>query len=359
MKKLLLIFSLLVCTTTIYAQLSWQGGLTPEETDSAVLLFDKTGTALETYSGTIYAHTGVTIDDATPWQNVIGNWGDNTAQPALELVSGNIYKLALTPSIKDYYGYSGSGSITSINIVLRSADASQQTDNLEISIGAFQVSLSSPTQNSTTILSSGGSLNISATNTGGNANYVLKANGITIDTQNNISSYTFTHTNITENQNYTLEVSLSGYGTKTKSFEVLIDPVTVSSIMPASYQDGITYLSETEAVLVLYAPGKSFVYVAGSFNDWQPTSAYAMKRDPSRNSKFWITLTGLTPGQIETYQYWAVDQTPLTNSPELVKTADPYSTLCSKHYDDPGISDYLILTFLFIPILETNLKSLY
>ena len=273
MKKILLLITLLVFSANSYAQLSWQGGSTPEETNSATLLFDKTGTSLDSYSGTIYAHTGLTIDDNTPWQNVIGNWGDNGTQPVLQLVSGNIYKLDLTPSIKEYYAYTGSGAITSINIVLRSADASQQTSDLEISIGAFQVTLTNPAVNSTSILNSGSNLNISASNTGGNANYVLTANGSVLNTQNNISSYTFTHTNITQNQNYQLAVTLPGTGVKTKNFDVLIDPVSTSSIMPVSYQDGITYLSDTEAVLVLYAPGKDFVYVAGSFNNWRPTTA--------------------------------------------------------------------------------------
>jgi hypothetical protein len=73
MKKILLLLIFIVFSKNIYAQLSWQGGTTPEETNSATLLFDKTGTGLESYSGTIYAHTGVTIDDNSQWQNVVGN----------------------------------------------------------------------------------------------------------------------------------------------------------------------------------------------------------------------------------------------------------------------------------------------
>lgn len=325
MKTIIQLIILLIFSTNIYAQLSWQGGVTPEETDTAVLLFDKTSTGLASYSGTIYAHTGVTIDASTPWQNVIGTWGNNSVQPALQLVSGNIYKLDLTPTIKQFYSYVGTGTITSINIVLRSADASQQTSDLEITVGAFQVSLTSPAQNSTTILSSGGNLSITASNTGGNANYVLKANGTPINTQNNISSYSYTHTNITSNRNYELDVTLNG-NTITKKFSVLIDPGNLDAIMPANYPDGITYLSDTEAILVLYATGKDFVYVAGSFNNWQPDINYAMKRDFTRNNKRWLILTGLTPGQIETYQYWVVDKTPLPGSATVVKVADPFST---------------------------------
>ena len=99
-----------------FSQVSWQGGSNPDATASATILFDKTGTGLAAYSGTIYAHTGVTVN-GTPWQNVKGSWGNNTTQPALTLVSGNIYKLDLTPTILAYYGVS-SGTITKVNIVL-------------------------------------------------------------------------------------------------------------------------------------------------------------------------------------------------------------------------------------------------
>ncbi len=361
MKKLLLIISLALFSIPSNAQISWQGGSIPEETNSATILFDKTGTGLESYSGIIYAHTGVTIDDNTAWQNVIGTWGNNSAQPALQLVSGNIYKLDLTPSIKEFYSYTGSGAITSINIVLRSTDGSQQTIDLGLPVGVFQLILNNPTQNSTTLLNSGGSLNVSASNTGGNANYVLTANGTIINTQNNISSYTFTHSNITQYQHYELQVTLVGTGVKTKNFDVLINQTTASAIMPTSYQDGITYLSNTEAVLVLFAPSKDYIYVVGSFNNWQPNSSYVMKYDPTR-SKYWITLSGLTPGQIETYQYWVVDKTPLGSALSLVKAADPYSTLILDPYDDndipattyPNLPTYPLGQKYAVSVLQTN-----
>jgi hypothetical protein len=37
---------------------------------------------------------------------------------------------------------------------------------------------------------------------------------------------------------------------------------------------------------------KDFVYVAGSFNNWQPTAAYHEK-DPA-STKFWLELTGFS-----------------------------------------------------------------
>jgi len=263
-----------------------------------------------------------------------GTWTNSNEANRLTYNSGNdTYTLTFTPT--SFYSRTNIGRIGFL-VKAKDGTGDKKSQDVLVDVGSFRVTMGNPAQNSTTILTSGSNLSISASNIGGNANYVLKSNGSIINSQSNIASYSYTHNNITENQNYKLEVTLNG-DTITKEFSVLIDPGSNIGIMPTTYQDGITYLSNTEAVLVLYATGKDFVYLAGSFNNWQPTSAYAMKKDPTRNNKFWITLTGLTPGQIETYQYWVVDKTPLANSPALVKTADPYSTLVLSPFDDPYI----------------------
>ena len=341
MKKILLITSLFITYFSGNAQLSWQGGSNPNETDSAVLLFDATGTNLETYTGTIYAHTGVTIDDTTHWVNVIGNWGDNGAQPSLTLVSGNIYSLDLTPTIQDFYG-NPTGTITGIDIVLRKEIAtspSDQTSDLNINVGAFQVTMINPSlsSNGVILVNNGGGTQILAQNTNGPANYELFANGVSIHTQNNTTFYNgYLFSNLTENQYCDLVVTQNS-SSITKSFVILVNNTTTATI-PSNLEDGINYNSgdNTKATLVIDAPNKDFIYVTGSFNNWEPTSAYAMKKDGS-TTKFWLELTGLTPGTKYTYQYWVAEQTPLTDSQKLVKTADPYSTLVLSYYDDPGI----------------------
>ena len=333
MKKIYFIFCFI--SALGFSQVSWQGGVTPESNQSATILFDKTGTGLASYTGTIYAHTGVTLN-GTAWTNVIGSWGNNTAQPSLTLVSGNIYRLTLTPTILSYYGVT-SGSVTKINLVFRSDTGTAQTSDLELNVGAFQSALVQPTVNSTTVINSGGSLAISANNTGGNASYNLKANGVSINTVASAASYTYTHSNITTNQNYELVISLGG-ATQSKFFNVMVNPGTVTQALPSStLVDGINYNSDTsKATLVVDAPGKDFIYVAGSFNNYQPTANFAMKKDPA-SGKFWLELTGLTPGVNYNYQYWVVDMTPIAGSPALVKTADPYSTLVLSPFDDPYI----------------------
>ena len=334
MKKIIFI-TLLFCSIFASAQVSWQGGVNPEQANSGTILFNKTGTGLASYNGTIYAHIGVTLN-GSPWQNVIGTWGNNTIQPALTLVSGTTYKLDLTPSIQSFFGVS-SGSITKINVVFRNAVGNAQTSDLELNVGVFQANLVTPAANSNTIINAGNNLVINANNTNGNASYNLLANGTSINTTTG-STYSFTDTNITQNKNYELIIT-QGTVSFSRKFSVIVNPGLSFENLPTGLQEGINYnLSDpTKATLVLDAPNKDFVYVAGSFNNWQPNISYAMKKDPA-TSKFWLELTGLIPGQNETYQYWVVDQTPIANSPSLVKTADPYSTLVLSPFDDPYIS---------------------
>lgn len=334
MKKITLLLFLMIATLG-YGQLT----TTPSPaiaTGPVTLNFNKAGTPMASYTGTIYAHIGLTVNGQR-WQNVRGSWGVNTSQPALTLVSGTTYSLSLGTDLYTYFGVPTTSTITEICVVLRAATNSPQTTDTFLPVGAFQLNLTAPVANSTTIINSGSSFTVSATNTGGNANYTLTANGNAINTNAATSAYSYTHTNITENQNYTLTVT-QGTNVITRSFSVVINPGTVQQALPANVRDGINYSTDaTTATLVLNAPFKDFVYVAGSFNNWQPSSAYAMKKDPT-SGKFWLQLTGLTPGRTETFQYWVVDQTPVTNAQTLVKTADPFSTLVLSPYDDPYIT---------------------
>ncbi|KQB43484.1 Por secretion system C-terminal sorting domain-containing protein [Flavobacterium daejeonense] len=236
-----------------------------------------------------------------------------------------------------YYNATGLGKIGFL-VKAKNGTGDKKSQDILVEVGGFQLTLTAPLENSTTIISSGADFTVSASNSGGNASYVLKANGSAINSNNSTASFSYTHSAISTNQNYELQV-IQGATVITKKFAVVVNPNTISEAMPSGLEDGINYNSadNSRATLVLDAPGKDFVYVAGSFNNWQPTSNYVMKKDPV-SGKFWLEITGLTAGTNYTYQYWVVDQTPLANSPTLVKIADPYSTLVLSPYDDSGIS---------------------
>jgi 1,4-alpha-glucan branching enzyme len=308
-----------------------------EATSTGVLLnFNKTGTPLASYTGVIYAHIGVTVDGVT-WQYVKGSWGNNTTQPPLNQNGQNTYFLDFgsATNLYQYFGVPTTSSITQICVVLRNAlgTAKNSASDTFINVGAFQATLTAPVQNSTSIISSGTSLVIAANNTSGTASYNLLANGTSINTYSG-TNYSHTDANITFNKSYDLQIT-QGTTTFSKKFSVIVNPGTIAAALPVNVEDGINYNTSdpTKATLVLTAPGKDFVYVAGSFNNWQPTTPYAMKKDPT-TGKFWLELTGLTSGATNSYQYWVVDQTPTSGSPALVKTADPFSTLVLSPFDD-------------------------
>jgi 1,4-alpha-glucan branching enzyme len=290
----------------------------------------------------VYMHAGIGNDTNAFGFSVIGNWGiDNNV--GLMTNNGNgTWSITLTPSV--YFGLNATqqANATKLGMVFRNSNGSQTLKlppvcgDFIFNVGTFQVNLTAPLNNSSTIINSGGNLNITATNTGGIANYNLKANGISINTSST-SNYAFNHTNITANTNYELDVTLGG-STITRRFSVVIIPSVVSQSIPVGLENGINYNTSdnTKATLVLDAPLKDFVYVAGSFNNWNPTSSYAMKKDPT-SGKFWLELTGLVAGTNYSYQYWVVDQTPIANSPALVKVADPCSTTVLSPWDDIDI----------------------
>ena len=264
-----------------------------------------------------------------------GSWtASNEASRFTYNSATDTYTKTFTPSV--YFNRNGIGRIGFL-IKAKDGTGTKQSQDILVEVGSFQVSLTSPIENSASIIASGSNFNITATNTNGAASYSLKANGTVINTNASTASYSYAHVGITNNQTYELSVTQAGT-TIVKKFSVVVNPNTVSQAMPAGLVDGINYnpADATKATLVLDAPLKDFVYVAGSFNNWQPTSTYAMKKDPV-SGKFWLELTGLVSGANNTYQYWVVDATPLANSPSLVKTADPYSTLVLSPYDDPTI----------------------
>ena len=311
-----------------------------DEITITVTFASATCNSMGTAPNAVYMHAGIGTDANAFGYAVVGNWGVDDGIGAMQNTGPGIWSKTLRPS--EYFGLNATQitNATKLGMVFRNASGTQtlkkgpSCGDFIFNVGQFQSTLITPQLGSTTILASNSSLNIQASNTNGPANYNLKANGVSINTATGIT-YAFTHTNITANQNYELEVTQGGF-VQIKKFSVMVNPGTETVALPAGLREGINYnpTDATRATLVLDAPFKDFVYVAGSFNNWNPGSNYAMKKDPS-SSKFWLEITGLTPGAANSYQYWVVDTTPIPGSPALVKTADPYSTLVLSPFDDP------------------------
>ena len=344
MKKLYHIFFIFFLGAFAYGQVTISPN--PFEVDQQITITLDLNSSATNCNGisnpsSVYMHSGIGDADNAFGFSVIGDWGEDNGVGEMTNQGGGIYTISIVP--ETYYNLTPAQATNAIKmgIVFRNPDGTQELkadgcQDFIFDVGTFQVFLSQPAEE-TQIISSGDDVAIEATNIGGNADYSLEANGIVIDSPAATDTYSFTDTNVTENTSYKLTAELDGT-TITREFSAIVDPGTLTELMPADYKEGINYIDDNTAVLALYAPGKEFIYVAGSFNNYQPDATYAMKRDFIKNI-WWVEINGLTPGQIETYQYWVGDKTPGFDSPTLVKVADPYSTLILSSFDDPFIPE--------------------
>lgn len=290
----------------------------------------------------VYMHSGVG-DDSNPWGiSVVGNWGQDDGVGEMTNNGDGTWSISFIP--QNYYGLSTAEAslVTKMGLVFRSDDGLQELkDNgctdFFLNVGAFQVTLINPGSDGVVLVNSGNQTQIIASNTNGPANYELFVDGTSYHTATNTTFYQSSFvTNITENKACQLVIS-QGSSSVTKPFNIFVNNTTNQAI-PSGLEQGVNYNDSNPSIatLVLEAQQKDFIYVAGSFNNWTPMAQHAMKKNPD-SDLFWIELTGLTSGEIETFQYWVFDQSPISGSPKQVKTADPYSTLVLSPFDDPYI----------------------
>lgn len=250
------------------------------------------------------------------------------------------YSYFLTPTT-----FYDNTNIKTIGMLVKTQDGSEQSADFLFDVGRVIINFTNPTENFV-LVNSGSSLNVSASITfQGNVTvqgtFEIFYNDVSVDTGTcGFPTCAGVIPNITESGEVRFVGTPPGEtATGDAVFQVQVIPDVIQEALPSNLENGINYSSDdTKATLVLHAPGKDFIQVAGSFNNYNPTDADVMKRDPN-TGKFWLEITGLTPGQIETYQYWVYDSTPLAGSPILVKVADPYSTLVLNEFDDPNIPD--------------------
>ena len=342
MKKLLFILLLPVIS---FAQVSTNPS-TIEINQQITITVDINNTATDcngmSNPNKVYLHSGVGTDSDAWDTAVVGNWGLDDGVGEMTNNGDGTWSITFVP--QSYYNLTEAeaSTITKMGMVFRSEDESQELkDNgcsdFFFNVGAFQVTLINPNSSGVILVNSGSQTQIIAQNNNGIANYELFVDGVSYHTASNTTFYQSSFvTNITENKACQLVVTQGG-SSITKNFNIFVN-ATISQAIPSGLEQGINYntTDTSKATLVVEAPSKDFVYVVGSFNNWTPTAQYAMKKDPN-SDLFWLELSGLIPGQIESYQYWVFDQSTISGSPKLVKTADPYSTLVLSPYDDPYI----------------------
>lgn len=364
MKKILLtVFSVIVYAVSYAQLLTWTPNF-PTDNSSITITVDATkgNKGLQGFAGPVFLHTGVITSASTSpsdWKYVQGQWGTSNAPQATG--STNTWSFTI-PNIRAFYGVPAGEQILRISILFRNQSGSLVQRNIDgsdmyipvYSTGQFAVRFTSPAMQPMynmipePIGTSVTSLPVTAV-TSQNAAITLRFNNNQIGSATNATTASGTaNVTTTCEQAITVEAN-NGTTTLRDTINFFIPPATYpTGARPAGRKDGITFENNnTEAVFILYAPGKQRVSVIGDFNNWTQTCSGLMSRDVDGNGNFyyWARITGLTPGQQYRFQYLVDDS---------IRVADPYSELVLDPNNDRFISS---ATFPNMPAYPTGKTS--
>ncbi|WP_275870531.1 alpha-amylase family glycosyl hydrolase [Algoriphagus sp. CAU 1675] len=144
--------------------------------------------------------------------------------------------------------------------------------------------------------------------------------------------------------------ALSGSNSDSQSINIHVFDKSEVAELPIGARLGINYLSDTEVILALHAPGKKQVHVIGDFNNWQVLPDYKLNKTPD-GEVFWIKVSELQPKEEYIFQY-------LVES--LIRIGDPFSDKVSDPIHDeeiiqqgryPGLKSY--------PLGKTQFQASY
>jgi len=327
----------------------------PTVSDVITVTYDATGSELDGYTGTVYAHTGVTINDAQ-WQNVIGSWGNNSTQPALTRTGTNTYELVITPNVITFYNVSAGQTVTELNLVFRSADGSKQSRPdifVPIFASGLNVLITSHSDNDAITLNSTQTITADASPASTINIYVDNVLQTTVASATTASkSYTFS----AAGSHIIKATATLNSATVTDEVTVYVKSTTQVASIPAGMKNGINKNNDGSVTFVLTAPDKTDVFVLGEFNNWLLNEAYHMKKDTATN-QFWITISGLDPNTEYAYQYY-VDYSLKIGDPFGHKILDPSNDQYIPSVTFPNLKAYPTgLTTGIVSTFKINLPS--
>ncbi len=342
MKLLPLLLTLTFISIPIFSQVVETIPEYHSENDSITIFLDTTQPGAEelfNYSGTIYAHTGVNTNFGN-WQHVIGSWGNNQNQPALEKLGVNLYKLTVGfPGV--FYGVINPPElIYQIAAVFRSADGSKQTrpdifieiyqpgPNVSVINPEFSVDFGDP-QRSPVFVKQSSSVDVIVKSiqigTEISTLSLYVDNTLVSQTTSDSLNYIFNYNDHSPGPRDVVAVGIDTAGSSdSTSFMMFVNPPMVNAPPPAGVEPGITINDPTKVTLLLFAPFKDFVYLIGDFNDWKVETQYFLNRFAFNSDSvvWWITLDNINAGNEIAFQY-LVDAEIRVGDPFAHKVLDP------------------------------------
>ncbi|WP_016777914.1 alpha-amylase family glycosyl hydrolase [Anaerophaga thermohalophila] len=340
MRPIFFITSILVLATISNAQVVTTEPAIPTENDEVIVTFHaEEGTGgLKDYDGDVYAHTGVITDESTgdsDWKYVVSAWGENLAKTKLDRVDANTYTLTITPDVRDYYGVPEGEKILRMAFVFRSAEEvngnyleGKDEGNEDIFVDVYEAELTAViAQPEDGALFDPGQVIEVAGQGQQSVSLELFYDGALVETSSTSELNYSMAAPGDGSHRLVLVATGDGGAVDADTVDFYIKEPVVQEPVPAGLRTGANIIDENTITLVLQAPEKSYVYVLGDFNNWEPRPDAQMKKD---GEWFWLTISGLEPGVEYAYQYYIDGE---------VKVADPYTNKVLDPWNDKYIPE--------------------
>jgi len=236
---LLVFISFLKVNYSLFGQIVYTEPALPTADASVIVYFNSVGTPFEDYTGSIYTHTGITVN-GNQWQHVIGSWGNNTNQPQLTMVSANLYKLEMTPTIRAFYGATANENITEMCFVFRSADGGTQTSPdifIEVYEVGLNVSITFPDINPY-FVDPGASIEVNVESTQAQSISLYVDNTLIATVTGNSLLESIQASNEVDSRHWIKAIAISATETKKDSVYILIRPEVTVEALPQGLAPG-------------------------------------------------------------------------------------------------------------------------
>jgi len=294
------------------------------------LIYDasKGTTGLKDCNCDVYIHIGAITagPTSTTWNIIPFQWGTAIAAAKMTKVAGqpNIYTYELTPN--SFFTNPNNLTIFRLGLVFRNADGSKEgktTANGDFFVDlaqGFDVKFTEPQSSGPISFAVGDQYTFKAS-ANETADLTVELDGVKVAEAKNSQQISYAYTATTPG-NFKLKVNaVKGTTEDSQTLDLVVFAPTEVAPLPAGAKLGINYLSTTEVILALQAPGKKITHVIGDFNDWKVLPEYQLKKTAD-GTIFWIKLTGLVPQKEYIFQY-LVDGDIRIGDPYADKVSDP------------------------------------
>lgn len=281
------------------------------------------------------------------------NWQAPFAPGRMTYLGNNRWQITITP--REYFKVPAGTPIRKLGLLLKNANGTAQTEDAIITIypstgivGAFA------TPSETSFFTDPNTVIPIKAYASANADITLKLDNTVIATEQNKDSIVYNHNTGSETGVRRRVVFEAKVGTDavTDTFYYTNKPVSPVKALPANAKDGVVYTGPDKALLTLFAPHKSFVYVIGEFSNWEALPQYLMNRTAD-GTRYWLELDNLEPGKEIAYQF-LVDGTITVADPYAHKILDPNNDQYIPATTYPNLKPYPKGATGIVSVLQTN-----